>query len=159
MRCIGRVLYVSRRASQPGTPPLSLPPQETVVETVPVSGSSNGVNALGMVVFSICLGLVMGSMKQQGQALRDFFDSLNEAIMRLVAVIIWSAGESACTRTHVHTGTRTYTACMHAHARTHTHTHKHTRMHTHVCTHIHSTYIGTHTHSVNYRIGPNIRRP
>ncbi|XP_059923424.1 excitatory amino acid transporter 4 isoform X1 [Gadus macrocephalus] len=65
--------------------------QETVVETVPVSGSSNGVNALGMVVFSICLGLVMGSMKQQGQALRDFFDSLNEAIMRLVAVIIWYA--------------------------------------------------------------------
>ncbi|KAK0142775.1 Excitatory amino acid transporter 1 [Merluccius polli] len=65
--------------------------QETVVETVPVSGSSNGVNALGMVVFSICFGLVMGSMKQQGQALRDFFDSLNEAIMRLVAVIIWYA--------------------------------------------------------------------
>ncbi|XP_056459598.1 excitatory amino acid transporter 4 isoform X2 [Gadus chalcogrammus] len=64
---------------------------ETVVEMVPVSGSSNGVNALGMVVFSICLGLVMGSMKQQGQALRDFFDSLNEAIMRLVAVIIWYA--------------------------------------------------------------------
>ncbi|CAL8308137.1 unnamed protein product [Lota lota] len=65
--------------------------QETVVETVPVSGSSNGVNALGMVVFSICFGLVMGNMKQQGQALRDFFDSLNEAIMRLVAVIIWYA--------------------------------------------------------------------
>ncbi|XP_030227611.1 excitatory amino acid transporter 4 isoform X1 [Gadus morhua] len=65
--------------------------QETVVEMVPVSGSSNGVNALGMVVFSVCLGLVMGSMKQQGQALRDFFDSLNEAIMRLVAVIIWYA--------------------------------------------------------------------
>ncbi|KAJ3599213.1 hypothetical protein NHX12_033176 [Muraenolepis orangiensis] len=65
--------------------------QETVEETVPVSGSSNGVNALGMVVFSICLGLVMGNMKQQGQALRDFFNSLNEAIMRLVAVIIWYA--------------------------------------------------------------------
>ncbi|XP_056459599.1 excitatory amino acid transporter 4 isoform X3 [Gadus chalcogrammus] len=65
--------------------------ESTVVEMVPVSGSSNGVNALGMVVFSICLGLVMGSMKQQGQALRDFFDSLNEAIMRLVAVIIWYA--------------------------------------------------------------------
>uniref|UniRef100_A0A8C5CFN5 Amino acid transporter n=1 Tax=Gadus morhua TaxID=8049 RepID=A0A8C5CFN5_GADMO len=73
-------------------PPLALPRwQETVVEMVPVSGSSNGVNALGMVVFSVCLGLVMGSMKQQGQALRDFFDSLNEAIMRLVAVIIWYA--------------------------------------------------------------------
>ncbi|XP_076009732.1 excitatory amino acid transporter 4 [Genypterus blacodes] len=65
--------------------------QETVEETVPVSGSSNGVNALGLVVFSMCFGLVMGNMKQQGQPLRDFFDCLNESIMRLVAIIIWYA--------------------------------------------------------------------
>lgn len=65
--------------------------QETVEETIPVSGSSNGVNALGLVVFSMCFGLVIGNMKQQGQALRDFFDCLNEAIMRLVSVIIWYA--------------------------------------------------------------------
>lgn len=64
--------------------------QETVEETVPVSGSSAGVNALGLVVFSMCFGLVIGNMKEQGQALRDFFDCLNEAIMRLVAIIIWS---------------------------------------------------------------------
>uniref|UniRef100_A0A3Q1HSC7 Amino acid transporter n=1 Tax=Anabas testudineus TaxID=64144 RepID=A0A3Q1HSC7_ANATE len=60
-------------------------------ETVPVSGSSGGVNALGLVVFSMCFGLVIGNMKQQGQALRDFFDCLNEAIMRLVSIIIWYA--------------------------------------------------------------------
>ncbi|KTF78796.1 hypothetical protein cypCar_00012288 [Cyprinus carpio] len=65
--------------------------QETVEEVVPISGSSNGVNALGLVVFSMCFGLVIGNMKQQGQALRDFFDCLNEAIMRLVAIIIWYA--------------------------------------------------------------------
>ncbi|XP_029286118.1 excitatory amino acid transporter 4 isoform X1 [Cottoperca gobio] len=65
--------------------------QETVEETVPVSGSSSGVNALGLVVFSMCFGLVIGSMKQQGQALRDFFDCMNEAIMRLVSIIIWYA--------------------------------------------------------------------
>ncbi|XP_062419506.1 excitatory amino acid transporter 4 isoform X2 [Pungitius pungitius] len=65
--------------------------QETVEETVPASGSSNGVNALGLVVFSMCFGLVVGSMRQQGQALRDFFDCLNEAIMRLVSIIIWYA--------------------------------------------------------------------
>ncbi|KAJ8278627.1 hypothetical protein COCON_G00056930 [Conger conger] len=65
--------------------------EETVEETVPVSGSSSGVNALGLVVFSMCFGLVIGKMKQQGQALRDFFDCLNEAIMRLVAIIIWYA--------------------------------------------------------------------
>ncbi|XP_062251785.1 excitatory amino acid transporter 4 [Platichthys flesus] len=65
--------------------------QETVEETMPMSGSSSGVNALGLVVFSMCFGLVIGNMKQQGQALRDFFDCLNEAIMRLVSIIIWYA--------------------------------------------------------------------
>ncbi|KAM9213831.1 Excitatory amino acid transporter 1 [Leptosomus discolor] len=60
-------------------------------ELVPVPGSVNGVNALGLVVFSISFGLVIGSMKEQGQALKDFFDSLNEAIMRLVALIMWYA--------------------------------------------------------------------
>lgn len=58
-------------------------------EIVPVPGSVNGVNALGLVVFSISFGLVIGSMKEQGRALKDFFDSLNEAIMRLVALIMW----------------------------------------------------------------------
>uniref|UniRef100_A0A5F4VZM1 Amino acid transporter n=1 Tax=Callithrix jacchus TaxID=9483 RepID=A0A5F4VZM1_CALJA len=57
-------------------------------ELVPVPGSVNGVNALGLVVFSMCFGFVIGNMKEQGQALREFFDSLNEAIMRLVAVIM-----------------------------------------------------------------------
>ncbi|XP_007951423.1 excitatory amino acid transporter 1 [Orycteropus afer afer] len=60
-------------------------------ELIPVPGSVNGVNALGLVVFSMCFGFVIGNMKEQGQALREFFDSLNEAIMRLVAVIMWYA--------------------------------------------------------------------
>ncbi|XP_068089843.1 excitatory amino acid transporter 1-like isoform X2 [Hyperolius riggenbachi] len=60
-------------------------------EIVPTSGSANGVNALGLVVFSLCFGLVIGHMKEQGRALKEFFDCLNEAIMRLVAIIIWYA--------------------------------------------------------------------
>lgn len=61
----------------------------TFEETVPVSGSANGINALGLVVFSVAFGLVIGGMKHKGRVLRDFFDSLNEAIMRLVGIIIW----------------------------------------------------------------------
>ncbi|XP_015672437.1 excitatory amino acid transporter 1 isoform X2 [Protobothrops mucrosquamatus] len=60
-------------------------------EIIPVPGGVNGVNALGLVVFSISFGLVIGNMKEQGRALREFFDSLNEAIMRLVALIMWYA--------------------------------------------------------------------
>ncbi|KAA0704151.1 Excitatory amino acid transporter 1 [Triplophysa tibetana] len=63
----------------------------TKEEVIPLPGSQNGVNALGLVVFSMCFGLIIGNMKEQGQALRDFFDSLNEAIMRLVAFIMWYA--------------------------------------------------------------------
>ncbi|XP_063002927.1 excitatory amino acid transporter 1-like [Elgaria multicarinata webbii] len=69
----------------------SSPEVRSYEELIPVPGSVNGVNALGLVVFSICFGLVIGSMKQRGQALREFFDGLNEAILRLVAVIIWYA--------------------------------------------------------------------
>ncbi|XP_061883873.1 excitatory amino acid transporter 1-like [Entelurus aequoreus] len=68
-----------------------LRPSQEKHEIVPVPGSSSGVNALGLVVFSTCFGLVVGHMKKQGQPLRDFFDCLNEAIMKLVAVIIWYA--------------------------------------------------------------------
>ncbi|XP_022520575.2 solute carrier family 1 member 3a [Astyanax mexicanus] len=60
-------------------------------ESVPVLGTVNGINALGLVVFSMGFGLIIGSMKEQGQPLRDFFDCLNEAIMRLVAIIMWYA--------------------------------------------------------------------
>lgn len=58
-------------------------------EVIPLPGMTNGVNALGLVVFSMCFGLIIGNMKEKGQALRDFFDSLNEAIMKLVAIIMW----------------------------------------------------------------------
>lgn len=60
-------------------------------EMIPVPGSVNGINALGLVVFSICFGLIIGNMREQGQPLKDFFDCLNEAIMRLVAIIMWYA--------------------------------------------------------------------
>lgn len=58
-------------------------------EMIPVLGTVNGINALGLVVFSMCFGLIIGSMKEQGRPLRDFFDCLNEVIMRLVAIIMW----------------------------------------------------------------------
>ncbi|XP_040011643.1 solute carrier family 1 member 3a [Xiphias gladius] len=60
-------------------------------EMIPVPGTVNGINALGLVVFSMFFGLIIGSMREQGQPLKDFFDCLNEAIMRLVAIIMWYA--------------------------------------------------------------------
>uniref|UniRef100_A0A6Q2WU88 Amino acid transporter n=3 Tax=Esox lucius TaxID=8010 RepID=A0A6Q2WU88_ESOLU len=69
----------------------NLTEQITREEAIPIPGQVNGVNALGLVVFSMCFGLIIGNMKEQGQPLREFFDSLNEAIMKLVAIIMWYA--------------------------------------------------------------------
>ncbi|XP_041042071.1 excitatory amino acid transporter 1-like [Carcharodon carcharias] len=64
---------------------------EVTEEMVPIPGSVNAVNALGLVVFSMSFGLVIGKMKEDGVILRDFFNCLNEAIMQLVSVIMWYA--------------------------------------------------------------------
>lgn len=60
-------------------------------EDVPVLGTVDSINALGLVVFSMSFGLIIGSMKEQGRPLRDFFNCLNDAIMKLVAIIMWYA--------------------------------------------------------------------
>ncbi|XP_047197823.1 excitatory amino acid transporter 1-like [Hippoglossus stenolepis] len=57
--------------------------------TVPVPGSSDGMNMLGLLVFSVAFGLILGSMESQGKPLRDFFDCLNKAVMHLVNIFIW----------------------------------------------------------------------
>ncbi|XP_051258580.1 excitatory amino acid transporter 4-like isoform X3 [Dicentrarchus labrax] len=58
-------------------------------DRVPVPGTSDGINILGVLVFSVAFGLTLGSMGTEGKPLRDFFDCLNKAMMRLVSIVIW----------------------------------------------------------------------
>uniref|UniRef100_A0A3Q3H1I4 Amino acid transporter n=1 Tax=Kryptolebias marmoratus TaxID=37003 RepID=A0A3Q3H1I4_KRYMA len=51
--------------------------------------TSNGINILGLLIFSAAFGLVLSSMESKGKPLRDFFTCLNEAIMQLVNIVIW----------------------------------------------------------------------
>uniref|UniRef100_A0A8C6KTZ7 Amino acid transporter n=1 Tax=Nothobranchius furzeri TaxID=105023 RepID=A0A8C6KTZ7_NOTFU len=56
---------------------------------VPMPGTADGINVLGLLVYSIAFGLILSSMGPQGEPLKDFFDCLNKAVMRLVSIVIW----------------------------------------------------------------------
>ena len=49
----------------------------------------DGMNVLGLIVFSIAFGLTISKMGLEGRPLKLFFVALNEAIMRLVGIVIW----------------------------------------------------------------------
>ncbi|KAK7910244.1 hypothetical protein WMY93_014928 [Mugilogobius chulae] len=53
-----------------------------------VGSYSDGINVLGLIVFCVAFGLVIGKMGEKGRILLEFFDALNEATMKLVHIIM-----------------------------------------------------------------------
>ncbi|XP_037706926.1 excitatory amino acid transporter 3 [Choloepus didactylus] len=49
---------------------------------------SDGINVLGLIVFCLVFGIVIGKMGEKGQILVDFFNALNEATMKIVQIIM-----------------------------------------------------------------------
>ncbi|XP_009454542.3 excitatory amino acid transporter 3 isoform X1 [Pan troglodytes] len=52
---------------------------------------SDGINVLGLIVFCLVFGLVIGKMGEKGQILVDFFNALSDATMKIVQIIMWLA--------------------------------------------------------------------
>ena len=48
-----------------------------------------GTNVLGLIVFCIVFGAVLGRMDERGTPLRAFFDCLNEVVMSMVNIVNW----------------------------------------------------------------------
>lgn len=44
---------------------------------------------LGLVVFSIVFGIVLGRMGDKGTPLKAFFETLNEVVMKMVTLVMW----------------------------------------------------------------------
>ncbi|MBN3283698.1 EAA3 protein, partial [Polyodon spathula] len=49
---------------------------------------SDGINVLGLIVFCLFFGIVIGQMGEKGRVLVDFFDAINEATMKIVQFIM-----------------------------------------------------------------------
>ncbi|XP_033883572.3 excitatory amino acid transporter 5-like [Acipenser ruthenus] len=60
------------------------PPPEIIFHSLP--GSSDGMNVLGIVIFSATMGIMLGRMGSNGSPLVNFCQSLNEAVLKIVAV-------------------------------------------------------------------------
>lgn len=54
------------------------------------------MNVLGIITFSVALGVVLIMMGDKGHPLIDFFNSFNEAIMRIVGLVIWCVPIGIC---------------------------------------------------------------
>ncbi|CAB1317076.1 unnamed protein product [Coregonus sp. 'balchen'] len=63
------------------------PPPDIQMRTLP--GTSDGMNVLGIVIFSATMGIMLGRMGPNGSALVNFCQSLNEAVLKIVAIVIW----------------------------------------------------------------------
>lgn len=59
-------------------------------ETVP-SGTRMipGMNVLGIALFSIIFGCILGKMGEKGKVMKDFFKILNDIVMKIVFIIMW----------------------------------------------------------------------
>jgi solute carrier family 1 (high affinity glutamate transporter) protein 2 len=50
---------------------------------------TDGINVLGIIVFCIAFGIIIGQLGEKAKVMCDFFMALNEIVMRLVGIIMW----------------------------------------------------------------------
>nr|XP_020450503.1 excitatory amino acid transporter 3 [Monopterus albus] len=80
---------VSINTTFPSLINISIAVVENITKDYKITGSySDGINVLGLIVFCVAFGLVIGKMGEKGRILLEFFDALNEATMKLVQIIM-----------------------------------------------------------------------
>ncbi|EDO39457.1 predicted protein, partial [Nematostella vectensis] len=58
--------------------------------------SGENANILGLLVFSLVFGAVLGRMGERGVPLKALFESLNEVILKMLALVMWFAPIGVC---------------------------------------------------------------
>ncbi|XP_006630080.1 excitatory amino acid transporter 3-like isoform X1 [Lepisosteus oculatus] len=63
--------------------------RENMTEDYTIVGQySNGINVLGLIVFCLVFGSIIGQMGERGRILRELFEAINEATMKIVKIIM-----------------------------------------------------------------------
>ena len=55
----------------------------------PTASYRRGLDVLGLVVFCITFGAVLAQMEERGKVMVSFFESLNEASIRIIRLVMW----------------------------------------------------------------------
>ena len=59
-------------------------------DSVPAgTDTRDSMNVLGLVVFSIVFGIILGRTGQRGLPLKAFFNSLNDVVMGMIDLVMW----------------------------------------------------------------------
>ncbi|XP_014837299.1 PREDICTED: excitatory amino acid transporter 1-like [Poecilia mexicana] len=83
--CFRKYLTVNPSSNSSGNPIGAT----NISTNAPTAGTSDGINVVGLLAFSVAFGLILSSMGSEGKPLRDLFNCMNKAIMRLVSIAIW----------------------------------------------------------------------
>uniref|UniRef100_A0A6Q2X5F1 Amino acid transporter n=1 Tax=Esox lucius TaxID=8010 RepID=A0A6Q2X5F1_ESOLU len=62
------------------------PPQFTIKKGLQYK---SGMNVLGLIGFFVAFGIIMGKMGEKAKLMLEFFNVLNEIVMRIVGMIMW----------------------------------------------------------------------
>ena len=54
-----------------------------------MGGYKSGINVLGLITFCLTFGVIIGRMGEDGKILVKFFCAFNEAVMKIVHIVIW----------------------------------------------------------------------
>ena len=52
-------------------------------------GNQNGVNLLGILVFCLISGNIIGKMGQSGKNLQDLFETISKVFLDMIRIVIW----------------------------------------------------------------------
>ncbi|XP_062327512.1 excitatory amino acid transporter 2-like [Osmerus eperlanus] len=83
--CFQQIQTVNTKTLVP-TNRTKAPPQFTIKKSLQFK---SGMNVLGLIGFFIAFGISMGRMGEKAKLMLEFFNVLNEIVMRLVGMIMW----------------------------------------------------------------------